>query len=516
MHVAPHLRALLAATIAIAATPANAATVRPHDMQGVIEGRAGEQIPATITLISTDADVKDLSFFTRDFPATSGKDKIAAGAIKITSDGALMKLVPKSFPITFDVKRPGLYTGTIDVYAGAMRVLQIPLSIRARPVPALTATAYTLRFVHGDGRIGKCLAAYLLPPSSDPNGSRIVTLQNPKRAEVVIRHLSLTAAGSNGRTLPASAVQLLPQPPTAPTHDPTIDITVKVPGVSKLPPDRYNGTLFVDADDVETANATAVEIDVRTTPVLPLVLLMVGIVAGWVVHFFETTGTQQLQLLNRAARVTWDLSTDDIAIIAPMIEEARDMVKRMEFDTATATLNTIEARANTLRRLDRLSTELRGMRGDPARLDPIFESIEAIRAKVRAGDDDTVADVQQVVREIENLGASEPTVATARVVALAYALPHWEQGHWAAARPRRSFAEWFAHLRMLLLPFTRWIVYIALLAGLTWVGFYTLYVQNATFGSNGFADYVGLVLWALSTDVASKTLSGLRNLAVVR
>jgi hypothetical protein len=51
------------------------------------------------------------------------------------------------------------------------------------------------------------------------------------------------------------------------------------------------------------------------------------------------------------------------------------------------------------------------------------------------------------------------------------------------------------------------LVWIGLLA----IGFQTLYVNQGTaFGSNGIFDYVGLVLWGLTADVASR---GWGNLA---
>src|SRR6185312_1230359 len=51
-------------------------------------------------------------------------------------------------------------------------------------------------------------------------------------------------------------------------------------------------------------------------------------------------------------------------------------------------------------------------------------------------------------------------------------------------------------------------------AGLLIVGYQTLYVQQGTaFGSNGIFDYVSLVLWGLSADVASRTLGNLTGRA---
>ncbi len=44
------------------------------------------------------------------------------------------------------------------------------------------------------------------------------------------------------------------------------------------------------------------------------------------------------------------------------------------------------------------------------------------------------------------------------------------------------------------------------------MGIGSLYVENGkTFGSNPFSDYLGLVLWGLSADVASRSLSNLRG-----
>ena len=51
-----------------------------------------------------------------------------------------------------------------------------------------------------------------------------------------------------------------------------------------------------------------------------------------------------------------------------------------------------------------------------------------------------------------------------------------------------------------------------LLIGLSIVGINTLYVENGTtFGAKPLSDYLGLILWGLSADVASRSLSSLRG-----
>jgi hypothetical protein len=49
-----------------------------------------------------------------------------------------------------------------------------------------------------------------------------------------------------------------------------------------------------------------------------------------------------------------------------------------------------------------------------------------------------------------------------------------------------------------------------LLGGLSAMGLGSLYVEKGgTFGARPFSDYLGLILWGLSADVASRSLSNL-------
>jgi len=60
--------------------------------------------------------------------------------------------------------------------------------------------------------------------------------------------------------------------------------------------------------------------------------------------------------------------------------------------------------------------------------------------------------------------------------------------------------------------FVRPLLYTVLLAGLTIVGLNTLYIEKGeTFGARPLPDYLGLLLWGLSADVASRSLSGLQG-----
>jgi hypothetical protein len=60
--------------------------------------------------------------------------------------------------------------------------------------------------------------------------------------------------------------------------------------------------------------------------------------------------------------------------------------------------------------------------------------------------------------------------------------------------------------------FVRPLLYGVLLVGLTIVGLNTLYIEKGeTLGARPLSDYLGLLLWGLSADVASRSLSGLQG-----
>lgn len=51
-----------------------------------------------------------------------------------------------------------------------------------------------------------------------------------------------------------------------------------------------------------------------------------------------------------------------------------------------------------------------------------------------------------------------------------------------------------------------------LIIGLTYVGLSTLYIEKGeSFGARPSSDYLALLLWGLSADVASRSLSSLRG-----
>ena len=68
-----------------------------------------------------------------------------------------------------------------------------------------------------------------------------------------------------------------------------------------------------------------------------------------------------------------------------------------------------------------------------------------------------------------------------------------------------------AFLAEVTLWLVRPLVFLLLVLALCAMGLQQLYLKNATFGSNPFSDYFGLFVWAISSDVASRSLSNLKT-----
>jgi hypothetical protein len=203
-----------------------------------------------------------------------------------------------------------------------------------------------------------------------------------------------------------------------------------------------------------------------------------------------------------------------MTVLTPMLDDVRTLIYRFALDEADRTLDAIEGRARILRRLDDLEAELKGSAADPA-VQAILQQFAPARKLVRL-QLDTAADqaLQNILTAIGALSAPAQQKVTPQRRALQLETARAQRGA-RGETLRTRFADWFAAVRgetvrWILLP----VLYLALLASLVWVGFQVLYVQNVSFGANRLADYLSLVFWGISSDVASKALSGVRTLWV--
>jgi hypothetical protein len=142
-----------------------------------------------------------------------------------------------------------------------------------------------------------------------------------------------------------------------------------------------------------------------------------------------------------------------------------------------------------------------------ALLDEVRGKLGALKMTLMGPDGRPDADVSRAAERAEAAGVAAELAAEAPSPALDE--PRW----------RQRLKDWLVILSglsdQIRAEATLWLVrpllYLALLVGLLAVGIASLYVEGgAAFGANPFADYLGLALWGLSADVASRSLSNLK------
>jgi hypothetical protein len=215
----------------------------------------------------------------------------------------------------------------------------------------------------------------------------------------------------------------------------------------------------------------------------------------------------------------------DQEILSPMVNKVRNSVSQMDLETANADLVKIKERLNCLTSLRKIEQQLKGMEQDPdvGGDDGMLAKISEARNWIKFENDDKAKELLQQIQESllqlskVMMGADQqpdPSLTAAANEAAAAIL---------AAAGQKTKSDRFAWLRRLLIAIagvsnelraetTLWIVRpllsLTLLVGLSLVGIRALYVEKGiTFGADPFSNYLELILWGLSADVASRSLS---------
>jgi hypothetical protein len=127
---------------------------------------------------------------------------------------------------------------------------------------------------------------------------------------------------------------------------------------SKPLPDHYVGDvqlkMAVDAPPLKIP----LEVNVRTGPMWPIIILILGILLGRLLKYMKDKGTAQSDLLLNLYQLESRIaSSPDAQLLQPMLEAARTVIYDMKLDDAKTEITHIENRwtqLNTLRGLESL------------------------------------------------------------------------------------------------------------------------------------------------------------------
>lgn len=512
-----------------------------------IKGWLGSENAFTgnMRLTASGGNVAAFTFLPSDLKRKEGDEVIGRQQVELVGKPPLSAEVPKDFQVKVNgLKSPGTYEGQIELLLPGQKrseAMVIPLTVMAKAKPALVP-------VKGGEQLQRqlvrcswgldCALAHLLLPASAFQNQWELKLDNPIEAPVSLTSTEVVLEGQQtGYQITKAEVEPLSSPATLAANQ-IISLPLKWKR-SQIPPDRYTGWVYLTLDGREERLAIPVDLNMRIGPLLPLLVLLVGIALGRLFKYMQEKGIPQSDALGKVNELEQEIAEadpEDREILTPMVKEVRKSVYQMDLDTVTAKVEAIADRLNCLKRLRTMEQKLEPKKQHP-KVKEILQKIAEARSLIGLSSDEK--GLEQAKTLLEEIQAEAVKLGTAMMssdkqpdAALTQTAQEAKEaaaavGHAVQAEVRKAPAlpMWVIQFRRSLIflsgvssavraEATLWVVRpllsLALLFGLSVVGIRTLYVEKgATFGADPFADYLGLVLWGLSADVASRSLSNL-------
>lgn len=297
-----------------------------------------------------------------------------------------------------------------------------------------------------------------------------------------------------------------------------------------MPPDQYTGAIYLTLENQTNRLTLPVTLNVRSGPLLPLLILLVGVILGRLFKYMQEKGGPQADARKKVYQLEAALKNahpDDQMLLESMVKKARDLVYQQQLEAAKTQIAVVQSRLDVLTQLRTIETNSQA-KGD-ATPNEVFKQIDQAREDIRLENDGAAkAILEQIIETLQQIPArrgDDDDSETMRKT-LSYAVASLAQNARSLAIAPKP-PTWVDQLQRLLIDlsglsdlvraeatywFVRPLLYGVLLVGLTIVGLNTLYIEkDETFGARPLSDYLGLILWGLSADVASRSLSGLQE-----
>jgi hypothetical protein len=379
-----------------------------------------------------------------------------------------------------------------------------------------------------------CGLSRLILPASAHLDQWDLQFENPAAKSVKVLNTAVTANGVlNTYQLTAQkAIAISPgTQPLAP--QPIVSLPMSL-NRSAMPPNQYNGAVYLRIEGQDSWLRLPLDLRVRTGPSLPLLVVLAGIILGRLFQYMQKQGSAisaALSELYRLNKDTEEAHPDDRRLLAGMAVKARKLIDRQQIEAATTQINMVRNRLEVLTQLRNIEERL------PERSELMPEVIQQVRNQIAAARD-AIA-LEQDARAKEYLEKMTPLLMesisihgpggrgnVAMESVLSKATSNLRQNTRSLTLPVEppSFRESLQQLLTELMGladqartdatfwFIRPLLYLTLLVTLTTVGVNTLYIDKGeTFGAKPLSDYLGLILWGLSADVVSRSLSSLQG-----
>ncbi|QLE54477.1 hypothetical protein [Nostoc sp. TCL26-01] len=501
-----------------------------------ITGWLGEEsaLVGNLRLTAEGENIEQIVFLTSDLRRKEGGEIINRQQVVVVGEPELFMGVPRDFQLKVtDIRLPGTYEGTLQILLPnqhQQQIQTIPIKVVAKAKPTLIPLAGTeqiqLRLVNCDGFLGwfdYLIAKGLLPASAFLNQWQL-QFDNPTQAPVTIIDAKVIVKGEQtGYQLTDTALSL-PQGAITLASDRIITLPLNL-NRDAIPPDRYTGAIYFTLSGQTQRLAIPVDLKMRSGPILPLMVLIFGVILGRLFKYMQESGgslTRAIKAVYRLkARIQQEIShPEDQQILNHMIEWVEQLIRWDKIDKALAEIDAIESRLEALTKLRNIENQLLEIKGQET-LEKTAQELQTNINKTRtslAQRNDIAAKkfMQEVMRCLINLNQKRQVDNKLSFIANDFPIIPDE------ATPKKLLlCQDFLVLLSgvsdeVRIGATFWIIRpflsLTLLVGLSLVGIGSLYVDNGlTFGAKPFSDYLGLILWGISADVASRNLSSLQN-----
>lgn len=415
----------------------------------------------------------------------------------------------------------------------------IPQTAKPDAVPKLLPLKGTeqlhLQLVNCGNWLDCALARLLLHPSAHIN-QRQLWFDNSTQVPVSILNTAVVVEGDfTGYQLNNEAIFVAPNIKSLSANQ-----IINIPLIIKrsvIPPDQYNGAIYLTLQNRSDRLSLPINLSSRSGPLLPLVVLLFGVVLGRLFKYMQERGEPQAKALEEVYRLQADiagakLEDQNKQLLADMVTEARTLVVRERLDVVPTQVQTIRDRLETLVKLQALEDQFNEQAQNyptdfPADEDEYVIKIKQARLRIAEGKDAEAKKVlEEISSDLDKIGARgagnssiEAYKRSVEEIAVANDRIKQPAGEAKTTLSRLSkFQQLLINLSgvsdQVRAEATFWVVRpllsLTLLVGLSAAGISSLYIENGkTFGARPFADYLGLILWGLSADVASRSLSNL-------
>jgi hypothetical protein len=391
-----------------------------------------------------------------------------------------------------------------------------------------------LQLVNCGSWLDCAIAQFLLPASATIN-QRQLQFDNSTQSSINVLNAATVVQGDfTGYQLASQAISL-PKTiqPLSANQISSIPLTLNR---SQMPPDQYAGSIFLTLQNRGDRLTLPINLSVRNGPLLPLIVLFFGVILGRLFKYMQERGEPQAKSLGEVYRLRGDIESSGLEnqnkqLLLAMVSEVEKMVIREQLDGVPAQIQAIRDRLDILTKLQLLESQINEKSEKlPTDADEFTTPIRKVRRLIAEKKDaDAKTELEKISANLDkyNLtrGAGDESLESYKR-SIQGAITATDQINQPGAMQIRSvdqiakFQRFFITLsgvsEQVRAEATFWVVRpllsLILLVGLSAVGMGSLYVENGTtFGARPFSDYLGLILWGLSADVASRSLSSLQG-----